>query len=137
MRVVLDTNIVISGSLWSGSPHLALDLVRESKIQPIISEAMRDELKEVISRPKFAGRLETLGKTSQQVVEEYLQIAEVVESIPIPPVILEDPDDDKVLACAVSGKAAYVISGNIHLLKLGKYENITIWDVRHFLELFD
>lgn len=48
MRVVLDTNIVVSGSLWSGTPSKILQFIQDQKIQPIITEAIIDELQDVL-----------------------------------------------------------------------------------------
>ncbi len=133
IRAVFDTNIVISGSLWVGTPHLVLQSAKEGQVKPLISEAMLDELKDVIERPKFAGRLALLGVTAEQVVEEYLAIAEVVEAEPIAPTILADADDDQVLACALSGHADYVVSGDPHLLEIKHHKTIAILSAGAFL----
>jgi len=50
-------------------------------------------------------------------------------------VIAEDPDDDRVLECAVAGKADYIVSGDRHLLKLGSFEDIQIATVRQYLDM--
>jgi uncharacterized protein len=137
IRAVFDTNIVISGSLWSGSPHLVMQTALDGLVKPIISEAMLDELKDVIERPKFAGRLALLGKTVPQVVEDYLRIAEVIEVEVVEPTITLDPDDDQVLACALSGGAAYIVSGDPHLLDTRAYKNIPILGASDFLVLLE
>lgn len=71
-------------------------------------------------------------------MEEYLQVTTVVEPVIFSQIIVEaDPDDDAVIACAVGGKASAIVTGNIHLLKLGSYEGIPIWDVHEFLNFLD
>ncbi len=133
-RVVLDTNIIISGRLWGGAPRQIMQAIGDQKFKPIISEALLEELTEVLGRPKFAERLQKIERTPAQIVEEYLQIAEVVEPVIFSQTIVEaDPDDDAVIACAVGGQADAVVTGNIHLLNLGSYETIHIWDVHQFL----
>jgi putative PIN family toxin of toxin-antitoxin system len=134
IRAVFDTNIVISGYLWSGAPRQALRAVEESRVQLLISEAMLDELKEVLGRPKFVERLKIIGKSAEQIVYEHLLHVEIIEAAPISPVVKVDPDDDIVLACASSGKAAYIVSGDPHLLDVITFQNIPILTVNAFLE---
>lgn len=135
IRVVFDTNIVISGSLWSGTPHHVLQLAEQGQVKPLISETMLDELREVIERPKFLGRLALLGKTAAQVVEDYLILAAVIEVESIEPTISADLDDDQILACALSGHADYIVSGDPHLLEVERYKHISILTASDFLAL--
>ena len=137
MRVVFDTNIIISGLLWSGAPHRALALINVGRVTALISEALVDELKEVISRPKFAVRLKLIGKTAEQIVISHLSSAVLIEANPIEPTIRDDRDDDMVLACALSGQANYIVSGDPHLLTLPHFANIPILTVNDFLKLFE
>lgn len=134
IRVVFDTNIVVSGYLWSGAPRRALNVVSEGRVSLLTSEALIDELKDVISRSKFGKRLELLNSTPQQIVTDFLKQAEIIEVAPIPRTITSDPDDDMVLACAVSGKAELIVSGDPHLLEQHTFKDIPILTVNEFLE---
>lgn len=136
MRVVFDTNIIISGRLWAGAPQRALKLAEVGQVTTLISEVMIDELKDVLSRPKFEERLRTLNTSAEQVVIEHLQHTEIVEAEPIQPTILADPDNDIVLSCAFSGTADYVVSGDPHLLAFAHFQAIPILSVHDFLALF-
>ena len=64
-------------------------------------------------------------------VENLAQIVEPGESLKV---IADDPDDDRVLECAVKGRADVIVSGDRHLLKLGRYRGVSIVTVRQFLE---
>ncbi len=134
MRVVFDTNVVISGRLWSGSPKSALDAVYQNRATLLISEAMLDELKDVLSRPKFTRRLAQLEINAKEIVEDHLRFTEVIDASPLSSPASADPDDDLILACAVAGKADYVVTGDPHLLTLQKFEDISILTVTSFLE---
>lgn len=105
------------------------------RIKPIISETMLDELKDVIERPKFGDRLQLIGKTSAEAVESYVAITEVVDAGTIDRTIIADEDDDQVLACALSGHADYIVSGDPHLLDIKQYKNIPILTASEFLAL--
>jgi uncharacterized protein len=134
IRVVFDTNVIISGRLWSGAPHQAINLIAVGRVQSLISEEMIDELRDVLARPKFIGRLEAISKTAEEIVSEYLRSAIVVEAAHLPPTIQADPDDDAVLACGVGGNADFIVTGDEHLLTLATFRAIPILDVNHFLQ---
>lgn len=134
MRVVFDTNIVVSGWLWSGAPHKAIAVAKSGQITLVISEAMVDELKDVLNRPKFEHRLKIIAQTVDEVVSDYLQFTQVIEASPIIPTISADPDDDLVLACALSGIVDFVVTGDPHLLELRNFRGIPIITVNDFLE---
>ena len=135
IRVVLDTNIIISGWLWSGSPRLILYSARQKQIQAVISESLLDELRDVLNRPKFTNRLNLIGKTVEEILAEYLSFSDIVEPSQIIPVIDRDPDDDAVLACAIGGNAQYIVTGDDHLLALMQFRSVRIFDAHQFLHL--
>jgi uncharacterized protein len=137
IHVVFDTNVVISGSLWSGAPKRALMAAQAGQAKAFVSEAMLDELNAVIVRPKFASRLNLLQKDHNQIVAEYLQYAEVIDVAAAPPLVSIDRDDDLVLACAFSAAAHYIVSGDPHLLTLGTVQGVHIITVATFLQEID
>jgi putative PIN family toxin of toxin-antitoxin system len=126
MRVVLDTNILISGLLWAGTPGLVLKAVDEGKIQPLASEATLDELRDVLSRPKFAAKLAAKKTTAAQLTQSYADKTEIIDPAPLPTQVASDPDDDMFIACAISGKADLIVSGDPHLLHVEMYKDIPI-----------
>ena len=136
MNVVLDTNTVVSGSLWSGAPRQVLDLARSGVITLFTSPELLAELADVLRRKKFAIRLEQASITADELVYGYAAVARTIRPAKIAPVILDDPDDDKVLACAKTAKAEVITSGDNHLLKLKEYEGVHILSVNKFLERF-
>ncbi len=134
MRVVFDTNVVVSALLWGGLPRKAFDAVENEQAILISSEPLVAELELVLSRQKFAERLAQLGQTSESLLERYKFIIEMVEPAEIGRVVPNDPKDDKFIACAVGGTAILVVSGDHHLLTLGMYQDIEIITVQQFLE---
>lgn len=135
IRAVFDTNIVVSGFLWTGAPSRAMDAAIEGQFTLLASETLLTELTIVLSRSKFQPRFDQLGKSVDDFIANYRALVDIIEPTPIQPVILADPTDDAVLACAVAGKADYIVSGdNKHLLALGEYEAIPIIKIDEFLE---
>ena len=126
MRVVLDTNIVASGFLWGGVPRQWLQAAREKRLRLFTSTTLLLELTDILGRAKFARKLAAAQLSVDQLVARYALLATVVHSAVITPTILDDPDDDHVLACALAAKAEIIVSGDRHLLDLKKYQGIRI-----------
>ena len=126
MRVVADTNTVVSGLLWHGPPRKFLDAARKGGFELFTSVALLTELEEVLGREKFAKRLVNADITPRELVLGYAALATPVTPLAIPAVILDDPDDDAVLACALAAQADVIVSGDNHLLSLKTYQGIDI-----------
>ena len=133
MNVVLDTNTVISGLFWKGAPRQVLDLARSGSITLFTSPELLAELADVIGRKKFAQRMVQAQVTVDELVFGYAALARTIHPAKIKPVILADPDDDKVLACAIAAKATLIVSGDSHLLDLKEYKTIKIIPVNELL----
>ena len=132
IRAVLDTNTVISGLLWSGAPSRAIDAALDDKFLIITSQALIDELNHVLMRPKLQKRLAQIGKTANAFLENYQKLVEIVQPIDVGEVV-RDPKDNMVIACAVGGKADYIVSGDNDLLTLKEFESIAICNIHQFL----
>jgi uncharacterized protein len=127
VRIVLDTNVVLSALLWRGTPYRLLGLIRQqSAIELFTSAALLQELDEVLSRPVATARLALVGRSARDLLVDYAEIAEVVVPTVTPRVIIADPDDDEVIAAAVTAGADLIVSGDRHLLALGVYQGIRI-----------
>jgi len=134
VRVVPDTNIIVSGLLWHGPPREVLDAAHAGKLTLFTSAPVLAELQDVLGRPKFASKLQIAGVTVIELVVGYAASATMVQPAAIDPVIADDPDDDAVLACAVAAGAEFIVSGDPHLLKLKQYQNIRIVTAPQLLE---
>ena len=126
MRVVADTNIIVSGLLWRGKPRRILDAARTGDINLFTTAVLLAELEDVLSREKFAERLAAAGVVPHDLVLGYAALASVIEPAEIEPVILADPDDDAVISCAVAAHSEVIVSGDSHLLDLKQYQDMRI-----------
>jgi putative PIN family toxin of toxin-antitoxin system len=133
MRVVIDTNVWVSGLLWKGDAWALLRLAEQRVIQVCIAYPMLLELEEVLSYARFAPRLAVLQQTPAQLTGFALGLSVAVNvTRSWPPIVASDPDDDLFLLCAVAGQAEYVITADRHLLALGSYLGIPIIRIEHF-----
>jgi putative PIN family toxin of toxin-antitoxin system len=133
MKIVLDTNTVISGLLWKGAPRQILDLARSGSLTLFTSPELLAELANVLERKKFSARLALAETNVDELVYGYAALAKTIRPAKIKPMIKVDPDDDKVLACAKAAKAEIITSGDDHLLNLKEYEGIRILTVNQLL----
>lgn len=126
MRIVVDTNTVLSGLLWPGPPRRLLDLARQRIVTPYTSPTLLAELAEVIARDKFAHRVSAAGLSPLELVQDYERLADIVDPQPLAVPASRDPDDDHVLACALSAQAILIVSRDKDLLVLHPYHGIDI-----------
>ena len=126
MRAVIDTNVLIAGLLWRGAPYALLAQVRRSALYLVSSPALLAELAEVLDRPKFRSILNRAHTTSAQLLAELRQLVEAVEPVPLDQPVCRDPDDDEVLAVAVTARVELIVSGDQDLLVLGQFRQIPI-----------
>ncbi|HLA07997.1 MAG TPA: putative toxin-antitoxin system toxin component, PIN family [Anaerolineales bacterium] len=136
MNVVLDTNTVISGLLWKGAPRRVLDEARAGLFTIFTSPELLAELADVLGREKFAERLALAETSVEELVYGYAALAITIRPEKIDLVIMADPEDDKVLACAKAANAEVIASGDSHLLDLKEYEGIKILTVNELLEKY-
>jgi len=134
VRVVADTNTVLSAFLWGGPPKTVLNAAREGRITLHTSPALLAELEEVLSREKFAARIRAVGSTSADMLAGYRALVAVERPAPITPTS-RDPDDDHVLACALAAKAALIVTRDRDLLELGRFRDIPVLAARQALDL--
>ena len=127
MRIVLDTNVVLSALLWRGTPYQLLEAIRNrSETRLFTSPALLDELAGVLTRSSPTKRLAVIGKTARAVLADDVEAAEVVEPEHVPRVVPNDADDDQVIAAAVTAGADWIVSGDADLLSMGSYQGIPI-----------
>lgn len=127
MRIVLDTNVVLSALLWRGTPYRLLEAIRQrSEARLFTSPALLGELAEVLTRPSAAKRLAVVGKTAREVLADYVEAVELVDPAQVPHVVPDDADDDQVIAAAVAAGVYWIVSGDADLLSMESYQGISI-----------
>lgn len=139
IRIVLDTNVIISATLNpDGSPGKILDQVFEQEVSLCLSPPLIAEIRRVLRYPKIVDLIKQRGRTvelEEEHIDKIVEIARVTTGqVTIKP-IATDPDDDRVLECAMEAHADYIISGDKHLKALGNFQGIPILTPRDFLDM--
>ena len=130
MRIVLDTNVFISGIFFTGPPSQILTAWRNHKLQIVLSKEILDEYQKVARElsAKFPSVdiLPIIGMLSV--------LCELVDTRSVNINACDDPDDNKFIECAVAGKCKLIVSGDKHLLKVSYYKGVTVLNPRSFVE---
>lgn len=131
-RVVLDTNIIVSGLGWRGASHDIVHACLDHRYELLLSPDLLVEIDRVLRYPKF--------RFSSSEIVDYLALlteaAEVVRPDFLLAIVEADPTDNRVLECALAGGAEVIVSGDDHLLDLAEFEKIPICRPRAFLDRF-
>lgn len=135
MKVVADTNTLVSGLLWHGPPRQLLTAAEAGQIDLITSTDLREELADVMRRRKFRRRFREQRVDLKQLLADLDARLTIITCPPLEkPVVLADPDDDAVLACAVAADADAIVTGDDDLLALRSFRRIPILTAAQALE---
>ena len=132
MRVVLDTNVLISAVISTGVPHDVVVAGYNGEFQLIVSEATVTEFRETLR--KYPDRFGLTDEETRTEVETLQYFAEFVDPDEEVNAVEDDPDDDTFLEAAVAGDAHSLVSGDEHLLALDSFRDIEIVTPRTFYE---
>ena len=128
MKLVVDTNVLISGAFFSGPSSRILDACLEGKCQLVLSPAILDEYVRV--GEEFAKGRSSADFT--RFLEFLVSTAILVKAPVLEEFICDDPDDDKFFACALAGSAHVIVSGDKHLLSVSGYAGVAVVRPRAF-----
>ena len=134
MRVVLDTNVVVSALLFKTTLSKIIALWQRGAIIPVISKDTFQELQTVLAYHKFALTQDEIRAMLEGEILPFFEVIEVREDVKG---ICADPADDKFLACALAASADYLVSGDKALTDLKQYKSVTIITPSEFLKMFD
>jgi putative PIN family toxin of toxin-antitoxin system len=130
IKVIIDTNVLVSGIFFGGPPARILKAWQDGRFRIILSEDILDEYRRVIQT--LAVKLGHID--FEPILEKLLIESQLVPSYAFQSPVCEDPDDDKFLACAMVSQSNYLVTGDHHLLKIGKFLNTLIVTPRHFVD---
>ncbi len=131
MRVVLDTNTLISAFLFSGTASRLVPLWQSRHITVLVSKAILQEYLRVLAYPKFRLSDQEIKRLIEEELLPFVQTVRVRRHLTI---VQRDPEDNKFLECAVAGRAEYIVTGDQDLRELNSYRGITVLAVGEFLK---
>jgi putative PIN family toxin of toxin-antitoxin system len=135
MRVVVDSNVLVSAYFWGGVPGRVYDLVVDQQVRALVTAYTLRELQTVLVRPGFSRYHQKSGTDPQELVADYAALAVMVEPGVIPFGAVRDRKDRAILACAVGGRADVIVTGDRDLLVLEEFAGIPIVTPAAFLAI--
>lgn len=132
MRLIIDTNVFVSGVFFGGVPGQILDLWKEGLVDVLMSEEILAEYVDVFRR--LAKRYP--GIDPDPIVGLLVKKAVFVQPARLPEQVCADPDDDKFVAAALGGQAGIVVSGDRHLLDISGRRGLVVMKPSAFLDHF-
>jgi len=130
-RIVLDTNVIVSALVFGGVPRSVLELAESGQCELFYSESIQNEVRRVLTE-KFSWAPARL----HEVLPVLWNMGELVTPRVTVRAVPNDPDDDRILECALAANASFIVSGDRHLLALRNYKSISILTPRQFLEAY-
>ena len=134
VKVVLDTNILVSALLFKGELSKIVDLWKKGRIVPFFSRETFDELVRVLEYPKFSLTKTEIKTIFEQEVIPYFEVVDITDEVKG---VCKDTDDDKFLSCAVSAFVDFIVSGDKDLCDLRTYRSVRIVSAIEFIRMFD
>ena len=131
MKLILDTNVFVSGVFFTGPPLRILEAWRDGRVELLVSPEILQEYSEVGEMLRSTYPEVDLTPVLAMVVLK----ATIIHAPSLPEQVCSDPDDDKFLACAVAGRCRLIVSGDKHLLAVSGYRRIQVLRPRAFVDL--
>ena len=132
MKIILDTNVFISGIFFTGPPAQILRAWENNSFQIIISKNILSEYQRVTE--SLSSKFPSIDIIP--IIELLTVHCEFIHTQGVNISVYDDPDDDKFIECAVAGKCKTIISGDKHLLKLSGYDGIDVLKPRQFVDKY-
>ncbi len=132
IRLTYDTNIYISGVFWRGNPRKLIEKAIGKEVELFVSKHILNELGTVLQRDFKASE-----RSTEQIITNILKISRLIEVRTRVDAIKRDPEDNKILACAVESKSEYLVSGDVHLHELKEYKGIKIVTASEMLKILE
>lgn len=130
IRAVLDTNVILSALLFRGPTSNLVPAWQTGRFHLLLSRALLEEILRVLAYPKFHL---TEAEVRGLLEEELIPFAETVIVRRRPAIRLRDPDDLAVVACALTGRARYLVTGDADLLSLKRIRQVEAIRPSHFM----
>jgi uncharacterized protein len=135
IKVILDTNILVSGSLWKGNSYKILLLIETGKVICILSPSILEEYEKVMRSEEITEKIACKNLVINEIIDHIISMTTLVIPKSRLKVVMEDPDDNKIIECAIEGKSDFIITQDKHLLNLKKNKKIKIITPEEFLKL--
>ena len=136
MRITLDTNVLVSATFWDGEASKIMELIEKKKVKCFLSKNILEEYNRVLHSGEIIEKTKKNHLSIKSAIIKVIEISIIVDPKRKIKVVKDDPDDNKILECAVEVRADYIVTyDSKHLLKLKEFEGIRIVSPTQFLKI--
>jgi len=133
-RITVDTNILISATFWHGDSEKIIDKAENKEVTLVLSKEILEEYNQVLEYEEIKEKIKNKNLEMKKAMLKIGTISEIVEVNSKVDAVKEDPDDNKIIECAIDGNSEYIITKDRHLLKLKEHKGIKILTPEEFLK---
>ncbi len=133
-RITVDTNVLISATFWHGDSEKIIDKAENKDVALVLSKEILEEYNQVLEYEEIKEKIKNKNLEMKKAMLKIGTISEIVEVNSKVNVVKEDPDDNKIIECAIDGNSEYIITKDRHLLKLKEHKGIKILTPEEFLK---
>ena len=134
LHAVFDTNLLISGILWRGTPFQLLKWAEEGRLRIYTSLEILDEAYRVLHYPKFEQYIDKQKASLKELFAKITSLCTIIQVEQVVSGVCSDTDDEKFLSCSLAANVKVLVSGDRHLLDLKQYKSVRIVTAREFYE---
>ena len=134
LNAVFDTNLLISGILWKGTPFQLLRWAEEGHLHIFTSLEILAEVYRVLHYHKFQQNIDNQQASPGAFFAKIASLCTIIQVDQVVKGVCSDVDDEKFLSCALAAKVSVLVSGDKHLLDLNQYRTVRILTAREFYE---
>lgn len=135
MKIVADTNVLLSGSFWDGKSRTIIDKAESGEITLVLSKDIINEFIRVLNYDEIKEKIITKNLEMKRTVEQIVSLSEIVIPTEKIMAVKNDPDDDIIIECALAGNVDFIISQDKDLIRLKEFRGIPIIKPEEFLEI--
>ena len=133
-RITVDTNVLISATFWHGDSEKIIDKAENKEITLVLSKQILEEYNKVLEYDEIKEKIKNKDLEMKKAMLKIGIISEIVEVNSKVDVVKEDPDDNKIIECAIDGNSECIVTKDKHLLKLKEHKGIKIITPEEFLK---
>ncbi len=134
IKVVLDTNVLVSALIFGGRISALREAWRAGRIKPALSRETFQEFANALAYPKFSLIPDEIDALIKDEILPHFDVVEIIERVSG---ICRDPDDDIFISCALNADAGYIVTGDRALINVGQYRGIRIISPADFIKLLE
>ena len=136
IKIVVDTNVLISGTFWEGNSFRIIQMIEQKKVRCFLSKEILQEYEKVLHSDQIIEKTQKKQLEIKSAIIKAIEMCDIVEPKRKITFVKEDPDDDKILECAVEAKVDYILTNDQrHLLKIKEFEGIKLVSPANFLRI--